>query len=181
MKITSHFVWLEIISEKFIDLFYALQKYLRENNIENILEFQNILSLHITLYYLWENIPENFVFPKNISQHIEFIKFDYFQKEKRESICYWKAKNPEFLKNIFDELHLKYYQKNIFENTLDYIPHITFFKIKDFLEFQKHKINIEKILEQEGKKISWNITTGNIFLYKVNSEFSPEIQIKINS
>jgi hypothetical protein len=30
-------------------------------------------------------------------------------------------------------------------------------------------------------KISWNITTGNIFLYKVNSEFYPEIQIKINS
>jgi hypothetical protein len=64
------------------------------------------------------------------------------------------VKNTEFLKNIFDELHLKYDQKNIFENTLDYIPHITFFKIKDFLEFQKHKKNIEKILEQEVRKIS---------------------------
>ncbi len=180
MKITSHFVWLEIISENFIDLFCELQKYLRENNIENILEFQNLLSLHITLYYLWENIPENFIFQKNIWDENLLENFDYFKKENREYICYGTIKNTEILKSIFNELHIKYDQKNIFENTLDYIPHITFFKIKNFLEFQIHQKNIEKILQEELWKIIWNITTKNIFLYKVNSEFSPELQIKIN-
>lgn len=180
MKITSHFVWLEIISEKFTDLFCALQKYLRENNIENIIEFQNILSLHITLYYLWENISENFSFPKNISQDIELWTFNYFLKEKRKFICYGTVNTPDFLKNIFDCLHTKYDKKEVWENSFEFIPHITIFKIKDFLEFQKHQKNIEKILEQESEKITWSITTGNIFLYKVSSKFSPEIQIKIN-
>jgi len=180
MKITSYFLWLEIISEKFVDIFCKLQEYLRENNIENILEFQNILSLHITLYYLWENIPENFIFPKSIFQNIELISFDYFKKGNREFICYGTIKNIEILKSIFENLHSLYQEIRIFENNLDYVPHITFFKIKNFLEFQNHQKNIEKILQEELWKIIWNITTKNIFLYKVNSEFSPELQIKIN-
>ncbi|MDR3150525.1 MAG: hypothetical protein LBU14_02680 [Candidatus Peribacteria bacterium] len=39
-------------------MFVKIFQYLRENNIKNTLTFQNILSIHITLYYFEANLSE---------------------------------------------------------------------------------------------------------------------------
>jgi lipopolysaccharide biosynthesis glycosyltransferase len=58
MQTTSHFVGIELNPELFSDLFVNLYSYLKKNSIENILTFQNILSIHITLYYLEANLSK---------------------------------------------------------------------------------------------------------------------------
>ena len=64
MKITSHFIGIKINSRAFVDLFVKLQQYLRDNNAEQVIELQDIHSLHVTLYYLQKEIllsPNNIV------------------------------------------------------------------------------------------------------------------------
>ncbi|MDR3150527.1 MAG: hypothetical protein LBU14_02690 [Candidatus Peribacteria bacterium] len=49
---------MQLKSEYFSDLFVKIFQYLEENNIENTLTFQNILSIHITLYYFGANLSK---------------------------------------------------------------------------------------------------------------------------
>jgi hypothetical protein len=55
----------------FVDLFVKFYEYLKKNQIENIVHFQNPLSLHITLYYLEKNLEDNL--KKEIKKDIEKI------------------------------------------------------------------------------------------------------------
>ncbi|HPR09393.1 MAG TPA: hypothetical protein PLT04_02360, partial [Candidatus Saccharibacteria bacterium] len=56
MKTTSHFMGLSLDSSHFADLFVSLQQYFKSHDIESVIEFQNILTTHITLYYLESTI-----------------------------------------------------------------------------------------------------------------------------
>ena len=57
---------------------------------------------------------------------------------------------------------------------------LLFFKIENSEIFEKHRKNIEKIIESELLKIcKLNVNSWKIFLYAVNSEFKEEIQIKV--
>lgn len=59
METTSHFIWIEIKSEIISNIFVETYKYLKKNNIENSILFQNPISSHITLYYLEKDINKN--------------------------------------------------------------------------------------------------------------------------
>ena len=49
MEVTSHFVGLKINSHAFVNLLITLQQYLRENNLEQMIELQDIHSFHVSL------------------------------------------------------------------------------------------------------------------------------------
>lgn len=186
MQTTSHFVLIELKSEIFSDLYKNIFDYLKQNNIENILSFQNILSVHITLYYFEKNLNINSI--SKINKIIKIIKLDdifinwfkYFYRDNKEFLLYIDSFSKKDLKNYRDLFHKNFKRDFIIDNTFEFIPHITFFKIIDIYKFQAHKQNIENIILSFLENIkNKNITTKNIFIYKVNSSFKEEIQIKI--
>jgi 2'-5' RNA ligase len=84
------------------------------------------------------------------------------------------------LEKYRDILNSKYNRDYIEDNNYDFLPHITFLKIKNVIEFEKHRTNIEDLLRIEINKLNnSNINKNNCFLYAVNSAFKEEIQIKI--
>jgi hypothetical protein len=48
MQTASHFIGIVLGSGHFVNTFIELQNYFRDNDLEKAVEFQNILSLHIT-------------------------------------------------------------------------------------------------------------------------------------
>ena len=179
MKITSYFVWIKLNPSILVDLFVDIFSYLKENSLENIIEFQNPLSCHITLYYFSNKINENL-----LKDDIQSLFFDdeikitwckYFYREEKEFICYLFPKENENFYKLNKFFSDKFQEKKVFENSLDFVPHITLFKIKDYWRFLEHKKNIESIIN--NKKLIFK--DNEIKLYAVNSNFVPEIQVEL--
>ena len=61
----------------FKDLFECLKKYLKENDLEEIIEIQNFSSLHISVYYFGKVITV---------RNLEKIKIDLIKLNKKENI-----------------------------------------------------------------------------------------------
>ncbi len=188
MKKTSHFIAIEIKPELFSNIFSAIYWHLKDNNILEYFIFQNILSLHITLYYLPENITNTQekslvkdIKNTQISYEIFSENIWYFRNNKNNySHLYFAVKTQNNLSKIFSDFHNTYNFAEIHENNLEYTAHINFLKILDSKIFLKHQKNIEKIIFSELNKIkNINISHWNISLYAVNSHFWNEIQIKI--
>lgn len=107
MQTTSHFIWIELKSEKFSDIFVKIYKYLKENNLEKYFLFQNPLSVHITLYYLDKNISleekqeiKNFLENIEVKENIFLENFSYFYRNDKKFILYFKPKSEiNFWKN----------------------------------------------------------------------------------
>ena len=96
MNVTSHFIGIKIKSRLFVDMFVALQQYIKENNLEQIIELQNILSLHITLYYLKKDIfPEERGNIKQTLSHINNRHKDF--KIVLEKVSYFKNEGRNYL------------------------------------------------------------------------------------
>lgn len=97
MQTTSHFIGLSLGSRYFVDTFIELQKYFKEHGLEKAVEFQNVLSLHITLYYLDNEITasdkEQIVADiTSLSESKDFkldgLKASYFGEPGKERVCY---------------------------------------------------------------------------------------------
>lgn len=187
MNATSHFIWIELKSELFSDVFVNIYKYLKENKIENIVSFQNPLSIHITIYYFGNNLNKEEKSIKNeinkldLSQEIYIKWVKYFYKWKwRKSLLFFESRtnlNILWYRNLFHKIFNRDYIEN---NKLEFSPHITFFRILNSNIFEKHRVNIEEIITSELQKINnLNISNKKAFLYAVNSEFKEEIQLKI--
>ena len=184
MKITSHFVWIKLKSELLVDLYVALQKEL--GAYQTALEFQNILSVHITLYYLSDKIWDmriketrwvlnNFEFPI-----IEAKNFAYFWDQSSSYLCYISLAEFSKLKDMNKTLKTRFPEYALIQdNTHPFTPHITLFKVRDMDAFLEKRERLEEILRDY---LAW-MKDSNLFssfeIFKVNSEFKPEIQIKI--
>lgn len=188
MQTTSHFIWIELKSKLLSDIFLKVYKYFRKNNVESFFTFQNPLSCHITLYYLEKNISEktkkeikNLIKNFSVDKEIFISWFNYFLKKNWEKfVLYFTIKSDLHLENYRNILHKKYNKTEIIDNHFPYLAHATFFKIENNEIFEKHRKNIEKIIESEFLKIcKLNVNSWKIFLYAVNSEFKEEIQIKV--
>lgn len=187
MQTTSHFVWIELKSELFSNLYINLYNYLKDNNIEDIISFQNILSLHITLYYFDNILPleqENKIkkYIKNIFCNFDIFtnNFKYFEKNNNKKILYFYWKTTVSLKEIRNSFHDSFNMENVVDNKLEFIPHITFLRILNPDLFELHRKKIEIIINNELLKLNKiNISNKNIYLYKVNSNFPWQIQIKL--
>ena len=187
MQTTSHFIWIELRADLFSDIFVKIYRYTKENNIENSLLFQNPLSPHITLYYLEKKIEGNtkneikeYIKDFNIDKNIKISWFNYFFRwEWNRFVLYFKIITNLPLNEYRNNLHDKYDRNLVEDNNFAFFPHITFLRIQNSEIFEKHRNNIEKILNEELQKIKKiDLNTRNIFLYAVNSEFKEEIQIK---
>ena len=188
MQKTSHFIWIELKSELLSDIFLKVYKYFRKNNVESFFTFQNPLSCHITLYYLEKNISEkakkeikNLIKNFSVDKEIFISWFNYFLKKNWEKfVLYFTIKSDLPLENYRNILHKKYNKTEIIDNHFPYLAHATFFKIENNEIFEKHRKNIEKIIESELLKVcKLNVNSWKIFLYAVNSEFKEEIKIKV--
>lgn len=187
MKTTSHFIWIELKSNLFSDIFIEVYKYIKENNIEDSLLFQNPLSPHITLYYLEKNIEDttineikDFIKDFNIDDNITLSWFNYFFRwEWNRFVLYFTSKTDLPLEDYRNNLHNKYNRDYVEDNSFAFSSHITFLRIKDSKVFEIHRENIENIINEELQKVGdLDLNTKNIFLYAVNSKFKEEIQIK---
>lgn len=85
MQTTSHFIWIELKTEIFSDIFVKVYNYIKENNIEDSILFQNPLSPHITLYYLEKDIKnktkeeiKDYIKNFEINDTIKLTWFNYF-------------------------------------------------------------------------------------------------------
>ena len=188
MKTTSHFIWIELKTELISNIFVKVYKYIKENNIENSLLFQNPLSPHITLYYLEKNIEDTtkneikeYIKKFNINNKITLSWFNYFFKwEWNRFVLYFTSKTNLPLEDYRNSLHDKYNRNYVEDNSFAFSPHITFLRIKDSKVFEEHRECIENIINKEIQTISnLDINSGNIFLYAVNSQFKEEIQVKL--
>lgn len=188
MQTTSHFIWIELKSELFSDIFVRVYNYTKENNIENSILFQNPLSPHITLYYLEKDIDlktkeeiKEYIKSFEINDYIKLNWFNYFFRgEWNRFVLYFTSKTKLLLKDYRNNLHNKYDRYYVEDNSFAFSPHITFLRIQDSKLFEHHRENIENIINDELQKISeLDINTRNIFLYAVNSKFKEEIQIKL--
>lgn len=186
MQNTSHFVWIEIKPELLSDVFISVYKYLKENNIESIIKFQNPLSVHITLYYFEKDLSENDkciikdeIRKSNFEKDIFIDWLNYFMNWDKY-IFYLNLKTDLHLKWFRDNFHTLFNRSNIEDNNYDFVPHITLFSIEKKDIFEKHRLNIENLINKELIKINeLNLSNKKCFLYAVNSKFKEEIQIKL--
>lgn len=188
MKTTSHFIGIELKSAWFSNIFVKFYNYVKENNIEDSILFQNPLSPHITLYYLGKDIEQKnkdkikkYITKFDIDNNINLSWFNYFFRWKwNRSVLYFTSKTNLPLEDYRNKLHEKYNIDYIEDNRSAFSPHITFLRIKDSEVFEKHRKYIENIINEEIQNINnLDLNTKNIFLYAVNSKFKEEIQIKL--
>ncbi len=183
MHTTSHFLWIKLKSEYFVLLYTEIQKLLWDK--KDIVEFQNILSIHITLYYFPKQLSSNDIKQiQTIKKHlwkrtVTLQWYATFGDSIHSKMYYLEPGNSDgylddcnnLLRNTFQEYN------SIIDNTYSFIPHITLFKIRDIPAFENVRIELEEIL----KNHLLNTVDINIYesieLFQVNSDFSPEIQI----
>lgn len=185
MKPTSHFLGISLKSKPYEKLFVELQEYFKKNKIDNAIEMQNILSLHITLYYFGSNInPIKTDLAKNLSTLrknkvvIRPIAQNYFSQNGNNTVCYLNPSNIKTLEKLHKEIDRTYNLDKVVENTYPFTPHITLFRINN-KRFNKHKKNIDHIVNKFLSKNEGGNTFNGFYLYKVNSKFKQEFQTRI--
>lgn len=188
MKTTSHFIWIELQAQLLSNIFVSVSVYLKDNNIEDCLLFQNPLSPHITLYYLEKELSDSLkweiqadITRFDISEDIFITWLDYFCRwDGNRFVAYFTTQTTIPFKKYRDSLHEKYNRDFVEDNGFDFSPHITFLRVQDEEVFKKHREGIESVISQEIDKLkNINLNSWKAFLYAVNSKFKVEIQVKL--
>lgn len=188
MQTTSHFIGISLDSSRFIDLFVDLQKYFRSHNLEDTIEFQNILSLHITLYYLESSLAEDertqlLQDASDISSDgalgISGLKGSYFGEPGKERVCYLGCAENEKFKEMNQFFAEKYGYSQISENQLAFVPHISLFRIHKPEAYALHKAEIDTLISKAVQAIDHDSLIKGVRLFQVSSLFHPEVQIAI--
>ena len=186
MKTTSHFLGISLNNNLFSDLFKSLQKYLIENNTEDVIEFQDLSSLHITLYYFGKKLNSE-ILAKIKSELLELNKknnlfpisideLNFFKQENQNHLCYLYPSKSRKIKEINSILKQNYFSEVVDNDYPEYIPHTTLFKIKNFDKYRNHHKSILKIIKNNLEKIKEYNSFQSINLFAVNSLQSPEKQ-----
>lgn len=188
MQTTSHFIGISLDSITFTDLFVDLQKYFRSHNLEGAIEFQNILSLHITLYYLESSLAEDkkaqlLQDASDLSSDgalsISGLKGSYFGEPEKERVCYIGCAENEQFKEMNQFFAKKYGYSQIPENQLTFVPHISLFRIHNPDAYAPHKAEVDVLISKAIQTIDQDSLLQGVHLYQVSSLFRPEIQIAL--
>jgi 2'-5' RNA ligase len=188
MKTTSHFVGAAIDCRRFADLFVELQNYFESHDLTSDIEFQNVLSLHITIYYLDSTLStgemnEILSDTTNINNegnvNISKLQVRYFGETNKERVCYLGCPKNQQLIEMNDFFTHKYKQSQIAENQLAFVPHISLFRIKNPERYNPHKAKIDTLISRSIETLEYESLISNLHLYQVSSLFHPEIQIPI--
>jgi 2'-5' RNA ligase len=188
MRVTSHFIGVHLSSNRFADLFVDLQRYFRSHGLEDAVEFQNILSLHITLHYLGASITDSE--KARILEDIASLSSDrtptlsgltsgYFGDLGSERVCYLGCKQNDELEGINRFFAEKYNYSGIPENQLKFVPHISLFRINDPDLYAPHRAKVDVLINSSMRAIDYGSLADGIRLFQVSSLFHPEIQIPV--
>jgi 2'-5' RNA ligase len=189
MQVTSHFIGISVDSGSFADVFINMQKYFEDHDLQHAVELQNILSLHITLYYLGSSISEaektqilNDISEVS-SQHgiltISQLKSHYFGDPGKEQVCYLGGPQNKTLEAMNKFFAKKYNHSQIPENQLAFVPHISIFRINNAQAYAPHKAEVDALLHKNMQSIDHHSLLKNVRLFQVCSLFHPEIQIPL--
>ena len=187
MLTTSHFIGLKIKSDILVDLYLWLQDIVQDD--PSMIEFQNILSAHVTLYYLpavlsaeiLESIRD-LITTANIALPVWNIEWlDYFHEENAPRICFLLPSPREELEKLHREFKTTFVEfADMSENSYPiFVPHITLFKVKNVEKFLKKKPVIESLMQEKISRFRGENVFEDIKIYRVNSRFQPEIQIPL--
>jgi 2'-5' RNA ligase len=188
MQTTSHFIGVSLDSKYFVNTFIALQRYFKEHDLEKAVEFQNVLSLHITLYYLDKELTgsEKEQLQADIASlrtSKEFVltglKASYFGEPGKERVCYVGCAENEVLRDINKYFAEKYKFDQIPENQLSFVSHISLFRITDSGAFASHRAAVDEIINATIESIETDELVTGLHLFQVSSLFHPEIQIAL--
>ena len=189
MQTTSHFVGISLDSAQFADMFIELQNYSIQHQLGTAMELQNVLSVHITLYYLEESLQEDqkaqlladiSTLSANKRAVVSGLQGKYFGEPGKERVGYIGCEPNETLKAINEFFARRYNRTEIPENLLAFVPHISLFRIQDAEAFAAHKVSIDSIISAGLEKIDEAGLLKGLHLYRVNSWFHPEIQIPVS-
>lgn len=188
MQTTSHFIGISLDSSKFTDLFVDLQEYFKSHDLEGAIELQNILSLHITLYYLESSLAaeektqllqDASDIPSDGVLSISGLKGSYFGEPGKERVCYIGcAENGKF-KEINQFFAKKYRYSQIPENQLAFVPHISLFRIYNLHAYAPHKAAINALIGKAVQTMDQESLMQGVHLFQVSSLFHPEVQVAI--
>ena len=190
MQITSYFIGVKLDSAQFVDLFIALQRYFQSHNIDQSVVLQNILSMHITMYYLDAGLgmdEETQLIDDASRLSIKYrdlsiteLKVGHFGAKDDYRVCYLNCLPGGIFSEINQYLTGTYGHDHIPENQFEFVPHISLFRIVDVAIYQEHKDAIESLIGNHIKDIDVSTLAKDIRLYKVCSLYRPEIQIELN-
>lgn len=175
--ITSYFVGLDVSGNDWFEFYSQI------NDVLSGLDFvmQNFYTLYLTLCYL-----DKFIDRKNVVLELRdlaekiFMRnmvVDYF--ETRDSfIIYltssdWNCLSKEFER--YDNL----FGSDVFENTLEFVPHITLARVKKFENLGKILSELNLCLAKFEAELS-SLSFDMVKLYKVNSRINPELQVVVD-
>lgn len=185
-RLTSIFIGILLDKSAFFNLFAKLNGYLKKNNLRDDIILQDVNSLHLTLYYLDNHLLKEEQekvqlligrLRKNLQNlKLNITSFNYFYDQGKQNLCYFECNNDKRLTEV-NKILKSNLPNSVLENTYNFIPHITLFKIKDYLSFNKHKKNLEKILIDFSKEIGNGDIFKSVDIFKVDSTKEPELQI----
>ena len=185
MLVTSHFVAVSLKSSLLVDLFVELQTYLEKNAALSCIRFQNLLSLHISLYYLPGKLSTSLF--SEICKSVDYLRscpkldiniggLSYFKCNENDVLCYLKIAESGLLDCINDDFRGRF-PNGVEDNQFTFVPHVSFFEIIDSAVFISHKTKIEEIIYKHLMVISKFNAFIDYNLYAVNSNYSPQIQV----
>ncbi len=180
---TSHFLGFPISSSCLEDIFLQLGKILWKNN--EIVEFQNILSLHISIWYFPETFPDTIEnslknFPeKEISFSLSGC--GTFGKPGDPKV-YFLTPTPQNTSIEYNSILLDVYPelRNFWENHLSFVPHMTLFRILNREKFLEKRWEVERYLQTELINISKILFSSSLSVFAVDSRVQPELQVLIS-
>lgn len=188
MQTTSHFTGISLDGKYFANIFIALQQYFKEHGLEKVVEFQNVLSLHITLYYLDKGLTESekeqlqadMVSLRTSKKFaLTGLRASYFGEPGEERVCYIGSTENEVLSDTNKYFAEKYKFDHIPENRLSFVPHISLFRITNSEAFVSHKNAVDEIINANIESIETDEFVTGLHLFQVSSLFRPEIQLTI--
>jgi 2'-5' RNA ligase len=171
-------------------LLVDLQGYFRSHNLEPTVELQNILSLHITLYYLGASVTdvEKTRILKDIADvssrqnlALSGLSTGYFGDPGAERVCYLGCPQNDELDEINRFFAEKYNYSKIPENLLKFVPHVSLFRISDPKLYAPHKAEVDALISKNIRTIDYGSLVEGIHLFEVNSLFHPEVQIPVKT
>lgn len=172
---TPHFIGLEIKSSLFSNLYLEVYEYLKNNHIEDVIRFQDIFLLHITIHYFRKTLTQgeksqikNFIDHNSFDGKIKVCDFNYFYRFWQRSVCYLEIDTDDDLGVMSRNFYWKFWDEFSKKKKSEFIPHITFFRIKDSMRYEQHRENIEIIIKRQLEDFKQkDVSRHQTHLYKL--------------
>ncbi len=144
------------------DLFDELFEYIREYQLQDIVQLQSRESPHITIYYLDAIFTDNEKttclellqsWKTEIKIHVSLGNIGYFYRENSPYILYIAPDNIAYFAQKNKQASEQLHRDDIVENQFLFVPHITIIRILDTERFVPYSDAIEKIIRSHIERL----------------------------